>query len=192
MQKILYNILKIVIFVLLICINIQYPMTLKSKIERFELIRKIISTEVISNQDDLQSRLLSQGMEVTQATLSRDLKTLQVIKVSDAKLGYFYKLPSYDLPHQEGDEAISARMNFLADGVLGIEFSGNLGVIRTLPGFASSTALAVDESGCREVLGTIAGDDTILVVIRDGFGRNDVIRALVTLMPKLENKLHVG
>jgi transcriptional regulator of arginine metabolism len=192
MQKILYNILEIVIFVHLICINIQFPMTLKSKIERFELIRKIISTEVISNQDDLQSRLLSMGMEVTQATLSRDLKTLQVIKVSDAKLGYFYKLPSYDLPHPEGDEAISARMNFLADGVLGIEFSGNLGVIRTLPGFASSTALAVDESGCREVLGTIAGDDTILVVIRDGFGRNDVIRALVTLMPKLENKLHVG
>ena len=167
-------------------------MTLKSKIERFELIRKIISTEVISNQDDLQSRLLSMGMEVTQATLSRDLKTLQVIKVSDAKRGYVYKLPSYDLLHPEEEEASSARMNFLADGVLGIEFSGNLGVIRTLPGFASSTALAVDESGCREVLGTIAGDDTILVVIRDGFGRNDVIRALVALMPKLENKLHVG
>jgi transcriptional regulator of arginine metabolism len=83
-------------------------------------------------------------------------------------------------------------MNFLADGVLGIEFSGNLGVIRTLPGFASSTALAIDESGSTEILGTIAGDDTILLVIRDGFGRHDVIKALVTIMPKLENKLHAG
>lgn len=167
-------------------------MTLKSKVERFELIRKIISSEVISNQDDLQSRLLSMGMEVTQATLSRDLKTLHVIKVSDAKLGYVYRLPSGDIQDAGEGEAGLMRMNFLADGVLGIEFSGNLGVIRTLPGFASSTALAIDESGCREVLGTIAGDDTILVVIRDGYGRNDVISALVALMPKLENKLHVG
>jgi transcriptional regulator of arginine metabolism len=192
MHKKLYNIPKMVIIVFLFCINIQFTMTLKSKVERFELIRKIISTEVVSNQDDLQSRLLSMGMDVTQATLSRDLKTLQVIKVSDAKLGYAYRLPSSDLSHQEEGEAGSLRMNFLADGVLGIEFSGNLGVIRTLPGFASSTALAIDESGCREVLGTIAGDDTILVVIRDGYGRNDVISALVALMPRLENKLHVG
>ena len=62
-------------------------------------------------------------------------------------------------------------------------------MIKTLPGFASSTAVAIDESGCKEILGTIAGDDTILVVIRDGVGRNDVTRALVGIMPKLENRL---
>jgi len=129
------------------------------------------------------------GMEVTQATLSRDLKSLQVIKVSDAKVGYAYRLSSSDLLHSSQGEANSSRLNFLADGVLGIEFSGNLGVIKTLPGFAPSTALAIDESGCVEILGTIAGDDTILVVLRDGVGRNDVIRALVTIMPKLENKI---
>ncbi|MCL4484293.1 MAG: hypothetical protein M1445_17080 [Bacteroidetes bacterium] len=162
---------------------------MKKKIERFELIKKIISSEVISNQDDLQLRLHSLGMEVTQATLSRDLKSLQVIKVSDAKAGYAYRLPSYDMLHPAQNEAGPSRMNFLADGVLGIEFSGNLGVIKTLPGFAPSTALAIDESGCKEILGTIAGDDTILVVIRDGVGRNDVIHALVTIMPKLENRL---
>ena len=167
-------------------------MALKDKVERFELIRKIISTEVISNQDDLQSRLLAMGMEVTQATLSRDLKSLQVIKVSDAKTGYAYRLPTHEILHPQEGEAGSMRMNFLADGVLGIEFSGNLGVIRTLPGFASSTALAIDESGSQEILGTIAGDDTILLVIRDGFGRHDVIKALVAIMPKLENKLHAG
>ena len=162
---------------------------MKNRVERFELIKKIISGEVISNQDDLQLRLLSMGMEVTQATLSRDLKSLQVIKVSDAKLGYVYRLPSYDMLHPNDHDAINSRMNFLADGVLGIEFSGNLGLMKTLPGFASSTALAIDESGCREILGTIAGDDTILVVIRDGVGRNDVIRALIGIMPNLENKI---
>lgn len=162
---------------------------MKKKIERFELIKKIISSEVISNQDDLQLRLHAMGMEVTQATLSRDLKSLQVIKVSDAKAGYAYRLPSYDMLHPSQNEAGPSRMNFLADGVLGIEFSGNLGVIKTLPGFAPSTALAIDESGCKEILGTIAGDDTILVVIRDGVGRNDVIHALVAIMPKLQNRL---
>lgn len=162
---------------------------MKNKEERFELIKKIISSEVISNQDDLQLRLLAKGMEVTQATLSRDLKSLQVIKVSDAKAGYAYRLPSYDFLHSAHNEANSSRVDFLADGVLGIEFSGNLGVVKTLPGFASSTALAIDGSGCKEILGTIAGDDTILVVIRDGVGRNDVTRALVEIMPKLENRL---
>jgi transcriptional regulator of arginine metabolism len=162
---------------------------LKNKEERFELIKQIISGEVISNQDDLQLRLMAQGMEVTQATLSRDLKSLQVIKVSDAKAGYVYRLPSYDLLHSSHNEANSSRVDFLADGVLGIEFSGNLGVIKTLPGFASSTALAIDESGCKEILGTIAGDDTILLVIKDGVGRNDVTRALVGIMPKLENRI---
>ncbi len=162
---------------------------MKNKEERFEQIKKIISNEVISNQDDLQMRLHAMGVEVTQATLSRDLKSLQVIKVSDAKSGYAYRLPTYALLQSAAGEANSSRLNYLADGVLGIEFSGNLGVIKTLPGFAPSTALAIDESGCREILGTIAGDDTILVVLRDGVGRNDVIRALVEIMPRLENRI---
>lgn len=162
---------------------------MKKKEERFELIKKIISSEVISNQDDLQSRLLALGMEVTQATLSRDLKALQVVKVSDAKAGYAYRLPTYGLLHPSFSEPGTSRQNFLADGVLGIEFSGNLGVIKTLPGFAPSTALAIDESGSRVILGTIAGDDTILIVIRDGVGRSDVVETLVGIMPKLGNKL---
>lgn len=162
---------------------------MKNREERFELIKKIISSEVISNQDDLQLRLHSMGLEVTQATLSRDLKSLQVIKVSDAKAGYSYRLPTNIVGLPTENESNSSRRNFLADGVLGISFSGNLGVIKTLPGFAPSTALAIDESGCTEIIGTIAGDDTILVVIRDGVGRNDVTRALVEIMPKLENRL---
>lgn len=162
---------------------------MKNRNERIELIKRILSNEVVSNQDDLQLKLLALGMDVTQATLSRDLKSLQVIKVSDAQTGYVYRLPSYEILHPQEKNATPTKENFLAEGVLGIEFSGNLGVIRTLPGFAAGTALAIDESGCREIIGTIAGDDTILVVLRDGVGRNDVIRALVSVMPRLESKL---
>ena len=162
---------------------------MKNKLERFELIKKIISSEVISNQDDLQLKLHALGWEVTQATLSRDLRTLQVIKVSDTKLGYVYRMPSEDMLHPLINGSNPSRLNFLADGVLGIQFSANLGVIKTLPGFASSTALAIDESGCSEIIGTIAGDDTILLVMRDGVGRNDLIKALISIMPRLEEKL---
>lgn len=162
---------------------------MKNRDERFELIKKIISSEVISNQDDLQLRLLSMGLEVTQATLSRDLKAMQVMKVSDAKVGYAYRLPSGSILNSGNMDGAPTRLNFLADGVLGIEFSGNLGVIKTLPGFASSTALAIDEAGCSEILGTIAGDDTILLIIREGIGRSDVTKTLIGIMPKLENRL---
>jgi transcriptional regulator of arginine metabolism len=162
---------------------------LKNRDERFELIKKIISSEVISIQDDLQLRLLSMGLEVTQATLSRDLKAMQVMKVSDAKVGYAYRLPSGSLLNSGNMDGAPTRLNFLADGVLGIEFSGNLGVIKTLPGFASSTALAIDEAGCSEILGTIAGDDTILLIIREGIGRSDVTKTLIGIMPKLENRI---
>jgi transcriptional regulator of arginine metabolism len=162
---------------------------LKNKEERIAMIKRIISSEVISNQDDLQIRLQILGIEVTQATLSRDLKSLQVIKVSDARTGYFYRLPSAGLTNSQVNEGGISRMNFLAEGVIGIEFSGNLGVLKTLPGFASSTALAIDGSGCQEILGTIAGDDTILLVIKDGVGRNDVVKALVGIMPRLGEKL---
>ena len=92
---------------------------MKNKEERFELIKKIISSEVISNQDDLQLRLLTQGMDVTQATLSRDLKSLQVIKVSDAKVGYVYRLPSFERLHPTL-EASQSRLNYLADGIRAI------------------------------------------------------------------------
>ena len=157
--------------------------------KRHILVKTLISAGGISNQTQLQKVLKQKGVKVTQATLSRDLKALQVIKVSDAKAGYAYRLPTYDMLHPSTGEALPPRLNFLADGVLGIEFSGNLGVIKTLPGFASSTALAIDESGCSEIIGTIAGDDTILLVLRDGIGKSDVIRALVSIMPKLESRL---
>ncbi len=161
----------------------------KSREERIAMIRKIISTEIISSQDELQSKLEEIGVEVTQATLSRDLKSLQVIKISDAMNGYIYRLPGKEIADQAADTSDLARMNFLAEGVIGIEFSGNLGVMKTLAGYAGGIALAIDNSRSAEIIGTIAGDDTILLVMREGVGRNDVVKALKTMMPKLEGRI---
>lgn len=161
---------------------------MKNRSQRIQLIKKIISEEVICSQDELQIRLLERGCDVAQATLSRDMKSLQVMKVSDAKKGYIYQLAGNNAGNQQTMTEIS-RLDFIADGVVGIDFSGNLGVIKTLPGYANSVAIMIDKANPSEILGTVAGDDTILLIMREGIGRNDVIRALKTIMPKLESKI---
>lgn len=156
--------------------------------QRIQIIKKIISEEVISSQDDLQIRLQELGCDVTQATLSRDLKSVQVMKVSDAKKGYVYRLAGNGIDNQQVTSDAS-RLDFMADGVVGIDFSANLGVIRTLPGYANSVAYMIDKANPTEILGTVAGDDTILLIMREGVGRNDVIQVLKSIMPKLERKI---
>ena len=156
--------------------------------QRIQMIKKIISEEVISSQDDLQIRLQELGCDVTQATLSRDLKSLQVMKVSDVKSGYIYRLAGNNTVSQQNNSE-SSRLDFMADGVVGIDFSGNLGVIKTLPGYANSVAIMIDKANPFEILGTVAGDDTILLIMREGVGRNDLIQALKSIMPKLESKI---
>lgn len=155
---------------------------MKNRSERIRIIKKIISEEVISNQDELQIRLLEQGCEVTQATLSRDLRSLNVIKVSDSDGGYIYKLSTNGSANQKVNEDL-LHGNFLADGVLGIDFSGNLGVVKTMPGYASGVALMIDKTNDNELLGTIAGDDTILLIVREGISRTEVIELLKRAMP---------
>jgi len=146
----------------------------KSRTDRIELIKRIISDEVISNQDELQLRLKELGSEVTQATLSRDLKYLQVVKVNEGERGYVYRLS----PNRTLGETHVAGQNFWVNAVLGIDFSGNLGVLKTLPGYANSIAILIDKFNASELLGTIAGDDTILIILREGVSRDEVIAVL--------------
>jgi transcriptional regulator of arginine metabolism len=157
-----------------------------NKTERLELIKKIISEQVISNQDELQLRLKDLGCEVTQATLSRDLKTLQVMKVNDGKKGYAYRLAS---PENSKVSVERTGENFLTNTVLGIEFSANLGVLKTLPGYASSVAILIDKFNASEILGTVAGDDTILLIIREGINHSGAVEVLKMILPGLEYKI---
>jgi transcriptional regulator of arginine metabolism len=158
---------------------------MKLKSQRQETIRKIISNGNIHSQDELLQALKSGGFELTQATLSRDLKILQVAKIPDRLKGYKYTIP---------DETIGAGKvginpsNFIADGFREIEFSGNIAIIKTLPGYASSIASLIDNAKPLGVLGTIAGDDTIMLVIREGFQKGDIINSLILIMPNLKNK----
>ena len=124
-------------------------------------ILRLIESQKIETQDELAAALRASGIEVTQATVSRDIKELMLIKVPDAAGRYYYAFPK-----DQNALLNSGRMErILQDSVLNLRAGGNLVVIHSLPGAASSVALALDYMKWPEVLGTVAGDDTIFVAV---------------------------
>jgi transcriptional regulator of arginine metabolism len=159
---------------------------MRNKVQRQLEIRKIIQKGNISSQDELLTELKHKGFVLTQATLSRDLKILQVAKTTHPAKGYVYTIP--DNGQSESSHAQN-RVNYLADGFKSIQFSGNLAVIKTLPGYASSIASVIDQTSPWEIIGTVAGDDTILVITREGISKNELVAALITIIPKLKGRI---
>jgi transcriptional regulator of arginine metabolism len=146
---------------------------------RLEAIRRIISENAVDSQERLTDLLRREGFPVTQATLSRDLKRLGIGKAPTADGRYTY-IPA------EGEVKPGTDGTYIQDfkrGFLAVEFSGSLGLMRTLPGHASSVAAALDHLHVREILGTIAGDDTVLIVPRNGVAPFRLLRALRVRIP---------
>ena len=158
---------------------------MKNRIQRQLEIRKIISGGNVHSQDELLQTLKNKGYDLTQATLSRDLKSLQVAKVPHPLKGYVYIIPGAD---EQDKDRIRERNNYLADGFKGLQFSGNLAVMRTSPGYANSIAVVIDDASAWEILGTVAGDDTILIIMREGVSKNNLSEMLISIMPGLKNK----
>jgi len=125
---------------------------------------------------------MKEDIAVTQATLSRDLKVLKVGKVSEGSSGYYYTLPS----DEERRESERSYIQDFLRGYVSLDFSGNLGVVRTLAGHAGSVALALDCLNMEEILGTVAGDDTVLIVLREGVTHKAILKELREKIPDLE------
>jgi len=159
---------------------------MKNRVQRQLEIRRIIAKGNVHSQEEMLTALKKRGFDLTQATLSRDLKFLQVAKAPHPVNGYVYIIPDEG---QDETKPARSRDNFLADGFKGIEYSGNLAVMKTLPGYASTLAAVIDSARQWEILGTIAGDDTILIIRREGTTNSDLINALISIIPKLKNKL---
>ncbi len=151
---------------------------MNQKTHRLSIIRKIIRTESISSQEELIARLEECGVKITQSTLSRDLKFMHVAKVPNKEKGYIYVLPS----SSRGDVTISSN---ISDNIIDIAFSGNLCVISTKPGYASAISVPIDNKGISDVLGTIAGDNTILLILREDFDMESLMAQLCMLFPSL-------
>ena len=158
---------------------------MKSKNNRLDAIKMIISSKEVGSQDELLQELLKEGYSLTQATLSRDLKQLKVAKAASMNGNYVYVLPNNTM-YKRMTEQHSATDMLRFNGVISLEFSGNLAVIKTRPGYASSVAYDIDTHNFNEILGTIAGDDTILLVLREGCSRTSVLSSLSLIIPNVK------
>ena len=154
------------------------------KTKRLLAIEKIIGEEDISTQDELLKKLKGKGISCTQATLSRNLRQLGISRVPDGEGGYRYLLPGISKVPQESNASLNIVMV-----IREIVEAKGLMVIRTIPGNANATAYFIDNAGRYEIAGTIAGDDTILVIPRGGITLNQVRNCLELIMPGLHKKI---
>ena len=151
---------------------------MRNKTKRLLTIRKLIESELISSQEELLFRLKEMNVEATQSTLSRDMK---VAKIPHKEKGYIYVIPE-SIQNEQREEKVSA---IITDTILSIDFSGNMAVIKTLPGYANAVTVLIDSENYFEILGTIAGDDTIFIVMREGVSRSELIEALTSVHPAI-------
>ena len=133
------------------------------KNERQNKILAIIEREDIDTQEMLLTRLQQEGIVCTQATISRDIKELRIVKELTSFGTYRYAVSTSDVA-----TTFSARLNTIfRESVISFDYAQNLIVIRTLPGLASAAGSAIDAMNMGAVVGTLAGDDTVLVIMRD-------------------------
>jgi transcriptional regulator of arginine metabolism len=154
------------------------------KTKRLLAIEKIIAEDNISTQDELLKKLKGKGISCTQATLSRNLRQLGVGRIPDGSGGYKYSLSE----NVRNSDNSRVKLN-IVPVIQDIVEAKGLMVIRTIPGNASNTAFFIDSTGRYEIAGTIAGDDTILLIPRDGITLQQVHTCLEIILPGLHDQI---
>lgn len=157
---------------------------MKNRKERIELMVKLIRNKCVGSQDELAALLAEHGYEVTQATLSRDLKMLKTTKVPTDRGTYVYILPdSNSLKHKllaRGRLDISTNYQ---SGFISLELSRNIAVIKTRNGYAAGIAYDIDMHEFPEILGTIPGSDTIFAILREDVTHQQAKEVLSQILP---------
>lgn len=147
------------------------------KSRRHFAIKDILAHEHITTQEELRDSLREHGFNVTQATVSRDIKELQLVKVPEGN-GYHYSLPD-----AQGSGGSYERLKRLfRDSVARIDYCENIIVIKTLPGAAQSVAMVIDASNLRNILGTVGGDDTVISVVKPSKATPQVVAMFEKLL----------
>lgn len=157
---------------------------MKKKEDRLDAIKMIISSQEVGSQEEILNELKKEGFQLTQATLSRDLKQLKVAKAANINGNYVYVLPN-DIMYKRPNDLNPSEM-LMNTGFVSIMYSGNIAVIKTRPGYASSMAYDIDNTISRDILGTIAGDDTILLILRERANHDDVNEFLSRIIPNIK------
>ena len=150
---------------------------MKIKTSRIEALKMLISSKELTCQEDVLKALQKEGFKLTQATMSRDKKQLKIAKAASMNGKYVYVLPNETM-YRRIPNPPSALEMLKTPGFLSINFSGNMIGIKTRPGYASSIAYNIDNSNIDEILGTIAGDDTIFIVAKEGTSRESIVETI--------------
>lgn len=158
---------------------------MKLKSDRIETLKMLISSNEMGSQEEVLEALAKEGYQVTQATLSRDFKQLKVAKAASMNGKYVYVLPNETMYKRVASPRSASEM-LRIPGYCSITLSGNMGVIRTRPGYASAIAYNIDNSNIDDILGTIAGDDTIFIVLREGVTKEQLMADLGGIIPGME------
>ncbi len=147
------------------------------KSQRHARILELVSKYEIETQEDMMSRLQSEGFKVTQATVSRDLKELKLTKTLTARGTYRYSVNNSRRHNGSGK-----LNNAMVDSITQVDYSLNTVVIKTYPGLAQAVASAVDALNMHSILGSVAGDDTIIVVTRSEDDAKEINGKITELM----------
>lgn len=151
---------------------------------RLDYIRQILSQYSIRSQEQLMQKLVEMGYNSTQATLSRDLQQLRAVRTTDQ-----YGVTRYVLPTSPNYTKVPRKQSYsntsVENAFLHFDLAGEMIVLHTLPGFAGALAGAIDGSHFLCVAGTLAGDDTVLVIGKKGFEREDVFASLREILPQI-------
>ncbi len=146
---------------------------------------ELIKTKNVSSQEQLSRLLAEKGFKVTQATLSRDLKLLKTSKVPTDMGEYVYMLPDANTikDHLLSSGHTHPALQNQGIGFISLEFSGNMAVVKTRNGYASGVAYDIDMLNSEDILGTVAGANTILMVIREGVSHSRIYSILRQILP---------
>lgn len=147
------------------------------KARRQAKILELIKHNVIETQEELAEALSRLGIPVTQATVSRDIKELQLNKVPAGDGRYKYSMPD-EVPAGSWDK----RRRIFQESVLSVDFSENLIIVRSLPGTAPGVGSAIDHLGWPEMIGSVAGDDTVMVIIKPKEATAEVVERIKNLI----------
>ncbi len=157
---------------------------MKNKKSRLQIIIDLIKNNCIGSQEELSKKLAERGCVVTQATLSRDLKTLKTTKVATDMGKYMYIIPDSNHIHDKLLSVGQGRINAgHHTGFASIAFSGHMAVIKTRNGYASGLAYDIDISRPDEILGTIAGADTLFAVLREDVTHEQALKVFERFIP---------
>jgi transcriptional regulator of arginine metabolism len=154
------------------------------KVARLLAIEKIIEEENISSQEELIRKLKGEGISCTQATLSRNLRQMGIIRIPDGKGGYKYTMPGAIRQQRDTDSMFN-----IITVIKQIIDANSMVIMKTNPGHANSVAVLIDDAERFEIAGTIAGDDTLLIIPRDNISLTHLHDSLELILPGLHNQV---